>query len=206
VAIAGDTRSTSGYSINSRTEPKVFRIGSEAQIVLAVVGFGADGKCLAENLNAIVNMYRFKHGKSISIGACAHRLSTLLYQKRFFPYQALAILGGIDQDSKGALYSFDPVGCYNKETCKAAGAATSLMMPFLDNQVNFANQYVQMAGKRDTMQERPQQSLERDIVMDLVKDAFDNATERHIEVGDGVQVLFISKQGVEETLIPLKKD
>ena len=35
----------------------------------------------------------------------------------------------------GAVYSFDPVGSYERETCRAAGAAQSLVQPFLDNQV-----------------------------------------------------------------------
>ena len=31
---------------------------------------------------------------------------------------------------------YDPVGSYEREQCRA-GAAASLIMPFLDNQVNF---------------------------------------------------------------------
>ena len=37
----------------------------------------------------------------------------------------------------GAVYSFDPVGSYEREACRAAGAAQSLVQPFLDNQVSF---------------------------------------------------------------------
>jgi len=42
----------------------------------------------------------------------------------------------------GAVYSFDPVGSYEREACRAAGAAQSLVQPFLDNQVstNFFSQ------------------------------------------------------------------
>lgn len=35
----------------------------------------------------------------------------------------------------GAVYSFDPVGSYEREACRAAGAAQALIQPFLDNQV-----------------------------------------------------------------------
>ena len=35
----------------------------------------------------------------------------------------------------GAVYSFDPVGSYEREACRAAGAAQQLVQPFLDNQV-----------------------------------------------------------------------
>ena len=59
----------------------------------------------------------------------------MLYGKRFFPYYASVILGGIDEEGKGAVYSFDMVGSYEREKCRAAGAASALVQPFLDNQV-----------------------------------------------------------------------
>lgn len=45
-------------------------------------------------------------------------------------------MGGIDRDGTGAVYSFDPVGSYERESCRAAGAAQSLIQPFLDNMVS----------------------------------------------------------------------
>ncbi|CAG8981690.1 hypothetical protein HYALB_00006562 [Hymenoscyphus albidus] len=210
--IAGDTRSTSGYSINSRYSPKVFKIGGttssqdDANLVLSVVGFAADGEALKERLDAIVKMYRYQHGKPMSVKACAQRLSTILYGKRFFPYYVTAILGGLDEEGKGAVYSYDPVGSYEREQCRAAGAAASLIMPFLDNQVNFKNQYIPGSGEGHALQERENIPLPKDEVEDLVKDAFDSAVERHIEVGDGLQMLIITKAGIEEKYLPLKKD
>lgn len=43
-------------------------------------------------------------------------------------------------------------------------------------------------------------------VSKLVKDAFTSATERHIEVGDGLQIITVTKDGVSEEVIDLKKD
>ncbi|KAF3061788.1 Proteasome subunit beta type-6 [Daldinia childiae] len=210
--MAGDTRLTSGYSINTRYSPKVFKIGgsnssqSDANILLSVVGFAADGEALKERLDAICKMYRYRHGKPMSVNACAKRLSTIMYQKRFFPYYVYAILGGIDEEGKGAVYSYDPVGSYEREQCRAGGAAGSLIMPFLDNQVNFKNQYVPGSGTGHDLQERERVPLPREEVEILVKDAFDSAVERHIEVGDALQVVIITKDGIEEKVLPLKKD
>lgn len=47
-----------------------------------------------------------------------------------------SVVGGIDRDGTGAVYSFDPVGSYERESCRAAGAAQSLVQPFLDNMVS----------------------------------------------------------------------
>ncbi|MCJ1247437.1 Proteasome subunit beta type-6 [Trapelia coarctata] len=210
--LAGDTRSTSGYSINSRYTPKVFKIGGDdetgegAYIVLSVVGFAADGNALKERLDAIVKMYRYQHGKKMTVKACAQRLSTILYGKRFFPYYTNAILGGLDEDGKGALYSYDPVGSYEREQCRTAGAAASLIMPFLDNQVNFKNQYIPGSGEGHALQQRQPELLPRKEVEQLVRDAFTSAVERHIEVGDGLQILTITKDGIKEQFVPLKRD
>ncbi|KAL6712844.1 Proteasome subunit beta type-6 [Lecanora helva] len=205
--LAGDTRSTSGYSINSRHDPKVFRVGSDDDIVLAVIGFAADGKELKERLDTMCDMYKYQHGKPISLRACAHRLSTMLYSKRFFPYQVQAILMGLDEEGKGALYSYDPAGSYKRDQCRAAGVAASLIMPFLDSQVSFNNQYVPGGGNQGLEAiAKPKELLPRNAVMDLVKDAFNNATERHIEVGDGLQIMLLTKDGIEESFTPLKRD
>ncbi|PFH56389.1 hypothetical protein XA68_16588 [Ophiocordyceps unilateralis] len=210
--MAGDTRHTSGYSINTRMAPKVFKIGGstasqeDATIVLSVCGFAADGTALRDRLDTICKIYRYRHGKPMSLNACAKRLSTILYQKRFFPYYTAAMLGGLDEEGKGAIYSYDPVGSYEREQCRAGGAAASLIMPFLDNQVNFKNQYVPGSGVGHELKERERHPLPRSRVETIVKDAFDGAAERHIEVGDHLQMLIVSKEGVEEIMLPLKKD
>ncbi|PHH90932.1 hypothetical protein CDD83_2231 [Cordyceps sp. RAO-2017] len=210
--MAGDTRHTSGYSINSRMAPKVFRIGGstasqeDATIVLSVCGFAADGSALRDQLDTICKIYRHRHGKPMTLNACAKRLSTILYQKRFFPYYTAAMLGGLDEEGRGAIYSYDPVGSYEREQCRAGGAAASLIMPFLDNQVNFKNQCEPGSGTGHDLKERERHPLPRSRVEIIVKDAFDGAAERHIEVGDALQMMVITKDGIEETFVPLKKD
>ena len=54
----------------------------------------------------------------------------LLFWSASFSIFAIRVVGS------GAVYSFDPVGSYEREACRAAGAAQSLVQPFLDNQVS----------------------------------------------------------------------
>ncbi|GKZ36998.1 proteasome subunit beta type-6 [Aspergillus brasiliensis] len=79
-------------------------------------------------------------------------------------------------------------------------------MPFLDNQVNFKNQYVPGSGEGHALEPKKAEPLPRDTVEQLVRDAFTSAVERHIEVGDGLQMMVITSSGVEEIYYPLKKD
>ncbi|KAL9052174.1 MAG: hypothetical protein Q9162_005569 [Coniocarpon cinnabarinum] len=211
--LAGDTRSTSGYSINTRYAPKLFKIGasapdddSDANIVLSIVGYMADGNVLRERLDTTMKLYYHQHGKQMSLEACAQRLSHLLYSKRFFPFYVTCILGGLDKEGKGAIYSYDPVGSYERESCRAAGAASSLIMPFLDNQVKRQNLYVPGSGHGHDLVAQEAKPLARNDAEQLIEDVFSGAVERHIEVGDGLQMMIVTKEGIKEVYRPLKQD
>ncbi|KAF8349375.1 20S proteasome subunit [Amanita rubescens] len=180
--IAGDTRQSEGYSIQTRYAPKVFRLTDKA--ILAVNGFAADGNMFVKKVRQRLEWYRHAHAKDMPIRAIARLIQTMLYSRRFFPYYVYNVLGGIEEDGTGSVYSFDPVGSYEREACRAAGAAQSLVQPLLDNQVYFKNQTAAQGESFPT-------HLPLTSVLKLVVDAFTSATERHIEVGDGLEIYVV---------------
>jgi len=184
--IAGDTRQSEGYSIQTRYAPKVFRLTDKA--VLATNGFAADGNMFVKKVRQRLEWYRHAHAKDMSLRAIARLIQTMLYARRFFPYYVYNILGGIEEDGSGAVYSFDPVGSYEREACRAAGAASSLVQPFLDNQIYFKNQ-TPVPGTSHPAH------LPLAHVLSLVIDSFTSATERHIEVGDGLEMYVVLAKG-----------
>ncbi|KDQ16136.1 hypothetical protein BOTBODRAFT_54249 [Botryobasidium botryosum FD-172 SS1] len=184
--IAGDTRQSEGYNIQTRYAPKVFRLTDKA--VLAVNGFAADGNMFVKKVKQRLEWYRHAHAKDMPLHAIARLIQTMLYAKRFFPYYVYNILGGIEEDGTGAVYSFDPVGSYEREACRAAGAAQSLVQPFLDNQIYFKNQQAAPGSPHPA-------HLPLNQVLALVTDSFTSATERHIEVGDGLEIYIVLAKG-----------
>lgn len=134
---------------------------------------------------------------------CSKEYSTSSVREEVFPYYVHTIIAGLDEDGKGAVYSFDPVGSYEREQCRAGGAAASLIMPFLDNQVNFKNQYE--PGTNGKVK-KPLKYLSVEEVIKLVRDSFTSATERHIQVGDGLEILIVTKDGVRKEFYELKRD
>ncbi|KAK6200162.1 proteasome subunit [Scheffersomyces amazonensis] len=200
--LAGDTRQVEGYSIHTRYQPKVFDVGDD--IIMTANGFAADGVALIDRFRNQLKWYKFDHGgKKLNIKSAARYIQHLLYGKRFFPYYVHTIIAGLDEDGKGAVYSYDPVGSYEREQCRAGGAAASLIMPFLDNQVNFKNQY---EPGTDGKKKKDLRYLKLEEVLELVRDAFSSATERHIYVGDGLELLIVTKEGVRTEYYPLKRD
>ncbi|KLO07178.1 proteasome subunit [Schizopora paradoxa] len=193
--IAGDTRQTVGYEIQTRYAPKVFRLNDKA--VLAVNGFAADGNMFVKKVKQKLEMYRHAHAKDMPLRAIARLIQTMLYAQRFFPYYVYNILGGIEEDGSGAVYSFDPVGSYERESCRAAGAAQSLVQPFLDNQIYFKNQQPIPGGPPHPVH------LPLSRVIALVTDSFTSATERHIEVGDELEMFIVlSRSHPQQSLDP----
>ncbi|KAJ7619792.1 20S proteasome subunit [Mycena polygramma] len=184
--IAGDTRQSEGYTIQTRYAPKVFRLTDKA--VLATNGFAADGNMFVKKVRQRLEWYRHAHAKDMSLHAIARLIQSMLYQRRFFPFYVYNILGGIEDDGSGAVYSFDPVGSYEREACRAAGAASSLVQPFLDNQIYFKNQTPSPGSAHPT-------HLPLAHVLSLVIDSFTSATERHVEVGDGLEMYVVLAKG-----------
>lgn len=87
-----------------------------------------------------LQMYKHEHQKEMTTPAAAQMLSIMLYHKRFFPYYVSNILAGLDENGKGCIYSYDPIGHCEKTTYRAGGSAGALLQPLLDNQVyNFIN-------------------------------------------------------------------
>ncbi|KAJ3159378.1 Proteasome subunit beta type-1 [Geranomyces michiganensis] len=189
--IAGDTRQSEGYSINSRYAPKVYQLSNGS--VLATGGMYADGVTLVKMIEQRLEWYRHAHDKQMSSGALAQMLSTILYHKRMFPYYVWNTLGGLDEDGKGAVYSYDPVGNYEKHKWNCSGSAGHLIQPFLDNQIGFTHQ-----------KEKAPLTLER--VVQVTKDAFTSATERDIYTGDYLEMFLVTANGIEKTRVDLKKD
>ncbi|WOO78569.1 Proteasome subunit beta type-6 [Vanrija pseudolonga] len=182
--IAGDTRQSQGYNIQTRYARKVHQLTDKA--VLATNGFAADGNNFVKRVKQRLEWYEHAHNKQMGIKAIARLIQTMLYAKRMFPYYVYNILGGIEEDGTGAVYSFDPVGSYEREACRAAGAAQSLIQPFLDNQVYFRNQTFPPGVERPIPGNLPLND-----VLSLVIDSFTSATERHIEVGDGLEMFVV---------------
>lgn len=196
--LAGDTRHTSGFNIGSRFEPRLFDVGDN--IAATATGFSGDGNALIERLKTKIKWYHHTHNKPMSVKAAAKLTQHLLYGKRFFPYYVQTILAGLDENGRGAVYSYDPVGSYERETVRAGGSAASLVMPFLDNQFKKLNQ---TDGNGNRLQ---REDLPLEDVLRLVKDSFTSATERHIQVGDYLQVLIVTKEGIETRFFELKRD
>ncbi|XP_015674531.1 proteasome subunit beta type-1 [Protobothrops mucrosquamatus] len=193
VVVASDTRLSEDYAIHSRDSPKCYKLTDTT--VIGCSGFHGDCLTLTKILEARLKMYKHSNNKIMTSGAIAAMLSTILYSRRFFPYYVYNIIGGLDEEGKGAVYSFDPVGSYQRDSFKAGGSASAMLQPLLDNQVGLKN-----------MQGVKQLPLSLEKALQLVKDVFISAAERDVYTGDALKICIITKDGIKEESFPLRRD
>jgi len=192
--IASDTRlSGHGYAILSRETPKLFKLSDNT--VLGSTGCWCDILTFCKVADMRLKTYRHTHGRTMATPAVAQMMATMLYGKRFFPYYISNILGGLDREGRGVVYSYDPVGHSERCTYRAGGSAVSLLQPMLDNQVGLKN----MEGP-----DRTPMPLEK--AMNIIHDVFISAAEREIHTGDGILFNIITKDGIKTDQVALRRD
>uniref|UniRef100_A0A7S4N8E0 Proteasome subunit beta n=1 Tax=Odontella aurita TaxID=265563 RepID=A0A7S4N8E0_9STRA len=190
--VAGDTRLSEGYEILTRDVTKLHELTD--RVVLASAGCKTDIDQLWSVLDIKCNVYKHNHRKTMSVESSAQMLGNTLYGRRFFPYYSFNVLAGVDSEGKGAVYSYDAVGSFERTPFSATGSGQSFLIPLMDNVISHKN-------RNDERRE-----LGSDEVVEIVKDAFVTAGERDIYTGDKVEIAVITKDGIQRTTFDLKAD
>lgn len=195
--IACDKRLATGYSIKSRNINRAFKLSEKTTI--ACGGCHADVQALYNHLKYRSVMYKFDHGVDMSTVAAAQLLSNTLYMKRFFPYYALALVAGLDDDGLGYIAGYDAVGSYLRtvDGYSANGSAAAIAMPILDNALG-------SIGVSSGLENKPTYSA--DEVVEIIKDVFITVGERDILCGDAVDIYVITEEGTRHEIFKLKED
>ncbi len=95
----------------------------------------SDVTTLRRMLGARLTQYEHSHASAMSSSAVAQLLSVTLYYRRFFPYYAFCMIGGLDEEGRGAVYGYDAVGSFKRDDYGCMGSGQNYIMPILDNLV-----------------------------------------------------------------------
>ncbi|KAG6670430.1 hypothetical protein I3843_Q065100 [Carya illinoinensis] len=187
--VAADTRMSSGYNILTRDYSKICKLADKS--VMASSGFQADVKVFTKLLAArhLVSALQWLNCSLIPS-----------YYKRFFPYYSFNVLGGLDSDGKGCVFTYDAVGSYEKVGYSSQGSGSTLIMPFLDNQLKSPSPLLLLL-RFDAVT-----PLSESEAVDLVKTVFASATERDIYTGDNLEIVILNSEGIRREYMELRKD
>ncbi|KAM7322186.1 hypothetical protein ACRRTK_019027 [Alexandromys fortis] len=182
-----------GFSINTRDSPKCYKLTDKT--VIGCSGFHGDCLTLTKIIEARLKMFKHSNNKAMTTGAIAAMLPTILYSRRFFPYYVYNIIGGLDEKERElciALTQWAPT----RETPSRLGAqqvpCCSLCLT-----TRLVSKICRMSTTCPCLWTKP---------MRLVKDVFISAAERDVCTGDALKICIVTKEGIREETVPLRKD
>ena len=181
VVLASEKRVSWGGMILSRAGRKVFRL--TPNIGIACAGLVSDMQALAREAEAYANLYKLENNRPISVRAMAKLISNLLFQRGRIPLLTETIVGGVDEEGP-MVYALDPLGSVIPDKFVAAGSGAPIAMGLLE------------ASYKEKM------PLEDGA--ELALQAIRSAAARDVISGDGVDVLLIKADRIEEKAYPLK--
>jgi proteasome beta subunit len=175
VILAAERRVTYGYFVMSKSGKKVFKIADK--IGAACAGIVADMQILTREVGAYLNLYTFEREQSVTVRTAAKLMGSMLFERRYFPYLAQTIVGGIDEEGP-KLFVLDPLGSVIEDKFTAVGSGAEIAMGLLETDFR--------------------EGMTVDDARGLVKKAVKAASARDIGSGEGIDLLVITNSGVKE--------
>jgi proteasome beta subunit len=175
VILASEKRATYGSMIISKTVKKVFKITD--YIGAACAGFIGDMQILTKEIEAQAKLFEFDTKRSMPVKAAAKLMSNILFSRRMVPLITQTIVGGLDY-GEPAIYVLDVLGSLLPDDYAAVGSGTQMATGVLE----------QGYEKNMSLQDAKA----------LVLKSMKSAIRRDTMSGDGVDLLIITKEGIQE--------
>lgn len=175
VVLASERRVSYGYFVQSKSGKKVFQIADT--VGAACAGLVADMQVLTKEVAVYLRLYAFERERLASVRSAAKVMSSLLFERRLYPYLAQTIVGGIDEEGP-SLYVLDPLGSVIDDKYASVGSGSEIAIGVLE--AEFKEGMTVEQGK------------------ELVKKAAKAALARDIGSGNGLDIMTITKSGIKE--------
>ncbi|MCC6021055.1 MAG: archaeal proteasome endopeptidase complex subunit beta [Thermoproteaceae archaeon] len=181
VVLAAEKRVSYGFYTLSMSAKKVFIVNE--RLALASAGIVADMQALAKILKVNAMAYELETRRKPSVHAMAKLLSVIMFNRRFMPFFAEVLVGGID-DEGPHLIVMDTLGSLIEDDYAALGTGAKLAIAVLDS------------GYRSDM---PLEEAKK-----LAINAIRAAIERDPVSGGGINAVTIDSKGAREEEIRLQ--
>lgn len=175
IVLASERRISYGNFVVSKNTKKTFKITDFVGACCA--GMVADMQVLAMQMRALTKIRKLELKREIPPNSVAKMMSSLMYERRFYPLLTQVIVGGVNGDA--AIYTLDPLGSVLPDDYAAVGTGAEMALGVLD-------------------QEFKKGMKEKDAVTLAVK-SIKSAIMRDAASGDGIDVLVIDKNGARES-------
>jgi len=174
VVIASERRIAYGNFLVSKSTKKTFSITD--YVGAACAGLVADMQILTLQMIALAKIRKLNIKREIPPNSLAKMMSSLMYERRYFPLLTQVIVGGIV--GKPEIYTLDPLGSVLPDDYAAVGTGAEMALGVMDNDFK--------------------EGMEEKEAVNLALKAIRSAVMRDTASGDGVDVMVIDKKGSRE--------
>ena len=180
VILAAEKRVSFGNFVVNKNIKKTFSVTD--QVGAACAGMVADMQILVRQVEALSKIRRLETRRGVPPNSVAKLMSVIMFERRYFPLLTQVIVGGVD--AKPEIYTLDPLGSVLPDDYAAVGTGAEMALGIMDAEY------------------KPDMSEEK--AKELAVRAIKSAIQRDAASGDGIDVLFVTKNGHREETIPLR--
>jgi len=174
VVMAAERRITLANYVLSKSGKKVFVVTDNVGAVCA--GMISDMQNLVREVGVYTKLKELEVKRTLRPGAVAKLMSVLMFERRFSPFIAQVILGGIDDKPK--VYVLDPLGSLITDDYAAVGTGAEMAVGVIE------------AGYTPSMSSKD--------AKELLLSAMRAAIARDSMSGNGIDILTVDKSGIRE--------
>ena len=179
IILAADKRISYGNFVVNKHTRKIFPITD--QVAAACAGMVADMQVLTRQVAALAEIRKLETRREMATNSVSKLMSVIMFERRFFPLLTQVIVGGVHTIPE--IYTLDPLGSLLPDNYAAVGTGAELALGLIDSEYK--------------------KNMSEDASKKLAIKAIKSSIQRDSASGDGIDVLAISKRGIEEESINL---
>jgi proteasome beta subunit len=179
IVLAAEKRVSYGNFVVNKTTKKVFPI--TPSVAAACAGMIADMQVLVRQVAALSKIRRLETRREVATNSVAKLMSVIMFERRYFPLLTQVVVGGIDPNP--SIYTLDPLGSLLPDDYAAVGTGAEMALGVLDAEYK--------------------KEMTRTAAKNLAVKSITSSIQRDSASGDGIDLLVISKKGIEEESLKL---
>ena len=179
IVLAAEKRITYGNFVVNKNTKKIFSITD--QVASACAGMVADMQVLTRQVGALAKIRKLETRREMATNSVAKLMSVIMFERRYFPLLTQVIVGGVHDVPE--IYTLDPLGSLLPDNYAAVGTGAELALGLIDSEYK--------------------KSMSEDASKKLAIKAIKSSIQRDSASGDGIDILTITKKGIEEESLNL---
>jgi len=179
IVLAAEKRVSYGNFVVNKTTKKIFPI--TPSVAAACAGMVADMQVLVRQVAALSKIRRLETRREVATNSVAKLMSVIMFERRYFPLLTQVVVGGIDPNP--SIYTLDPLGSLLPDDYAAVGTGAEMALGVLDAEYK--------------------KEMTRTAAKNLAVKSITSSIQRDSASGDGIDLLVISKKGIEEESLKL---